>query len=103
MPLIQSYHPSSLYPLPTATIVAGELLRLWPLTDADSRFARLTVNVPTDRTPWMVTVQRHDRPPRTSKSRESVACFRSLTATRIAAKRMAMELLKGLAPADLDD
>lgn len=103
MSLIQSFHPSSQSPRPTVGVVASELLRLWPLGERDSRFARLTVNGPTDPIPWMVTVQRHERPTRHSKSREAVACFRSLSPNRHAAKRMAMELLKGLAPVDLDD
>jgi len=103
MSLIQSYHPSFHSPRPTVAVVSAEVLRLWPLSDGDGRFARLTVNGPTDPIPWMVTTQRRDIPPRHSKSREALACYRSLTPNCHAAKHMAMELLKGLTLVDLDD
>jgi hypothetical protein len=103
MCLIQSYHPSSHSPRPTVAVVSAEVLRLWPLSDHDGRFARLTVNSPTDPIPWQVTTQQRDLAPRHSKSREAVACYRSLTPNRHAAKRMAMELLKGLTIVGTDD
>ena len=100
--LIQSLHPSNSSPRPTVSVVASEILRHWPLSNArhHERTLFLIVYGPDARIPWHVSATGKGLDD--SQPYQRIACAtypyppNNAEPSRHRAKRMAVQLLKAL-------